>query len=200
MVGAICGLEDFLSNVNIFCLQALFPGHCSINVLQLTLKPESSHSRPWSQDAAVEVMYSPPVKAGRVEQLPSPLQERSWILSGLFHYLSRRLAELLHTCTTGLPLSGMLRLTVCDTNQSLLQAHSLLHLHHPDCDQSLDPPSKEGQFSCSSAAVGNRWEGSWMGRMLHRQSADSQQPLALSFLHFLRSAWSSMQSGEPFGW
>lgn len=66
MVGAICGLEDFLSNVNIFCLQALLPGHCSINVLQLALKPESSHSRLWSQDAAVEVMYSPPVKAGRV--------------------------------------------------------------------------------------------------------------------------------------
>lgn len=62
------------------------------------------------------------------------------------------------------------------------------------------PPPKKGQFSCSSAAVGNRWEGSWMGRMLHRQSADSQQPLALSFLHFLRSAWSSTQFGEPFGW
>lgn len=39
MVGAICGLEDFLSNVNIFCLQALLPGHRSINVLQLALKP-----------------------------------------------------------------------------------------------------------------------------------------------------------------
>lgn len=56
---------------------------------------------------------------------------------------------------------------------------------------SLEPPSKKGWFSCSSAAVGNRWEGRWMGWMLHSQSADRQQPLAPSFMHFFRSVWSS---------
>lgn len=105
----------------------------------------------------MELMYSPQSTKPESLAAPSPIQERSFILPGLFHYLSRCLAELLHTCTTGLPLSEMLRLTAWDTNQSLLEAHSLLHVHPPVISpMSLEPPSKKGQFSCSSAAVGNR--------------------------------------------
>lgn len=92
MVGAICGLEDFPSNSNTFCLRTALPWHCPVNVPQLTSKPDSNPSRSWRMHLRKCCTLLPPVKGRRVYQLPSPFNERSLILSALLRYMTRCLA------------------------------------------------------------------------------------------------------------
>lgn len=188
MVGAICGLEDFLPKVSSVCkiLLQLLPGHGSINVLQLILNPDSrapvgtgvrmqpwkwwTH-RPWQQE---ELSRSQPCSAKELDTTRTlPLPEQM---------LSRAAP---HLPNSSAPL-WMLTLTVCDTDQALLEAHRTTSpwLWPVLC---LRSPFRARAIQLLPCCC---WEQ--VGRQL-------QWALAPSFLHFSTSAWSSTRSGEPFG-
>lgn len=75
------------------------------------------------------------------------------------------LAQLIHTCTVGLPLSGMRRLTVT-WHKSEPPGSTRLAAPALPCPRSMlrpwIPPPRKGNSAAPLLLLGNMWEGSWM--------------------------------------